>query len=114
MSVTSLNCKEALEAIRGARSISSPNYGFQRQLEEFELRKLKTVRRLIRSHHNVLNSPEMCDNSLTASARSGTSTPVGPSRGSPAGSPQLGTSYRRSPHVPRKLTTTLLRENKTL
>jgi hypothetical protein len=42
-SVTSLNCKEALEAIRGARSISSPNSGFQKQLEDFEIRKLKAV-----------------------------------------------------------------------
>ena len=43
MTVTSLNSKEALKAVRGARDVASPNDGFQKQLLEFESRKLNEV-----------------------------------------------------------------------
>ncbi|KAK2708218.1 hypothetical protein QYM36_013970 [Artemia franciscana] len=35
MSVTSLEWKEALNAVRGARAVANPNSGFQRQLQDF-------------------------------------------------------------------------------
>ena len=35
MAVTNLNWKEALKAIKCSRSIANPNYGFQRQLQDF-------------------------------------------------------------------------------
>ena len=43
MSVTNLRCHEALLAVRGARSLATPNKGFQRQLQEFESNKLPAV-----------------------------------------------------------------------
>ncbi|XP_054164720.1 dual specificity protein phosphatase 22-B-like [Oppia nitens] len=138
MSVTSLNCKEALEALRGARSISAPNYGFQRQLEEFELRRLKAerkrlntkfsqklfqiqdeeeVRKLIGNYHSIIHSPEGSHKSTSipvSNPRSESSSPMGTSQSSQLTSPQLGTSYRRSPHVNRKLNIRLFKDNKTL
>ncbi|XP_068679363.1 dual specificity protein phosphatase 22-like [Montipora capricornis] len=35
MAVTQLNWKDALKAIKCSRSIANPNYGFQRQLQDF-------------------------------------------------------------------------------
>lgn len=35
MAVTNLNWIEALKAIKCSRSIANPNYGFQRQLQDF-------------------------------------------------------------------------------
>jgi len=35
MTVTDLGWREALNAIRGARSVANPNYGFQKQLQNF-------------------------------------------------------------------------------
>ena len=35
MAVTQLNWREALKAIKCSRSIANPNYGFQRQLQDF-------------------------------------------------------------------------------
>jgi len=36
MSVSDLDYRSALDAVRGARSCASPNFGFQRQLLNFE------------------------------------------------------------------------------
>ncbi|KAE8748897.1 hypothetical protein FOCC_FOCC004302, partial [Frankliniella occidentalis] len=36
MSVTSLSWKEALKVVRVGRAVANPNFGFQRQLQEFE------------------------------------------------------------------------------
>jgi len=36
MSVTDLDYRSALDAVRGARSCASPNFGFQRQLLNFQ------------------------------------------------------------------------------
>ena len=38
--------KEAITAIRVSRSVANPNHGFQRQLEEFELKKASEVKNL--------------------------------------------------------------------
>ena len=35
MVVTELNWKDSIKAIKCSRSIASPNYGFQRQLQDF-------------------------------------------------------------------------------
>ncbi|XP_018495924.1 dual specificity protein phosphatase 22-B-like [Galendromus occidentalis] len=51
MTVTSLNSKEALKAVRGARDVASPNDGFQKQLVEFESRKLNEERRRLRGKY---------------------------------------------------------------
>ena len=36
LTVTTLNWKDALKAIKCARSVANPNYGFQRQLQDFD------------------------------------------------------------------------------
>lgn len=43
MSVTSLNWKDGLKCVRAARAIANPNLGFQKQLQEFEGRRLREV-----------------------------------------------------------------------
>lgn len=43
MSVTSLNWKEALKVVRVGRAVANPNFGFQKQLQEFETSKLAEV-----------------------------------------------------------------------
>ena len=35
MAVTQLNWRDAIKAIKCSRSIANPNYGFQRQLQDF-------------------------------------------------------------------------------
>lgn len=46
MSVTQLSWKEALKVVRTGRSVANPNFGFQVQLQDFELNKLVEVRYL--------------------------------------------------------------------
>jgi len=43
MSVTSLNWKEALKVVRVGRAVANPNFGFQKQLQDFEMSKLVEV-----------------------------------------------------------------------
>jgi atypical dual specificity phosphatase len=43
MSVTSLNWKEALKVVRVGRAVANPNFGFQKQLQDFETFKLAEV-----------------------------------------------------------------------
>lgn len=43
MSITSLRWNEALKVVRGARAVSNPNSGFQKQLQDFESSKLPEV-----------------------------------------------------------------------
>ena len=45
MSVTSMNWRESLRAIKCARSVTNPNYGFQRQLQDFYNRDVNNVRK---------------------------------------------------------------------
>lgn len=48
MSVTSLNWKEALKVVRVGRSIANPNYGFQKQLNDFECYRLMEERKRLK------------------------------------------------------------------
>lgn len=43
MSVTTLTWKEALKVVRVGRAVANPNFGFQRQLQEFEAYRLGEV-----------------------------------------------------------------------
>ena len=43
MTCTELSFQEALNAVKGARKIACPNFGFQRQLQNYELNGLKIV-----------------------------------------------------------------------
>ena len=43
MTVTDLPWTEAMNAVRGARKQSNPNFGFQRQLQNYEHTRVKTV-----------------------------------------------------------------------
>ena len=43
MTVTTLGWREALNAIRGARNVANPNFGFQRQLQTYESEHLEEV-----------------------------------------------------------------------
>ncbi|XP_063235871.1 dual specificity protein phosphatase 22-B [Bacillus rossius redtenbacheri] len=48
MSVTTLSWKEALKVVRVGRSVANPNFGFQKQLQEFETCKLAEERKRLR------------------------------------------------------------------
>lgn len=48
MAVTTLSWRDALNAVRGARSIANPNFGFQRQLHDYESDRINEERRRIR------------------------------------------------------------------
>jgi protein-tyrosine phosphatase len=43
MTVTELSYSDALNAVKGARKIANPNFGFRRQLQNYEFTQLKTV-----------------------------------------------------------------------
>lgn len=43
MSVTTLNWRDALSAVRGARNVANPNVGFLKQLNEFDNDRLTDV-----------------------------------------------------------------------
>lgn len=43
MSVTQLSWREALKVVRTGRSVANPNFGFQMQLQDYELYKLHEV-----------------------------------------------------------------------
>ncbi|XP_022190435.1 dual specificity protein phosphatase 15 isoform X2 [Nilaparvata lugens] len=64
MSVTSLNWKEALKVVRVGRSVANPNFGFQRQLQEFEVSRLMEERRRLKERFPSLallaNDEEQC------------------------------------------------------
>jgi len=86
MSVTSLGWVEALNAVRGARDCASPNYGFQRQLLNFEHEGgLEKMRAHLRADFPALPAPyhedeAHCRRMLAAYAQSGNDvkTPVRP------------------------------------
>lgn len=42
MSVTDLQWKDALKVVRVGRSVANPNLGFQKQLQDFEVRLIDT------------------------------------------------------------------------
>ena len=43
MTVTNLGWRDTLNAIRGARNCANPNFGFQKQLQEYEMEGLDKV-----------------------------------------------------------------------
>jgi len=54
MAVTQLNWRDAIKAIKCSRSIANPNYGFQRQLQDFyNLQASKERERLKREFPNT-------------------------------------------------------------
>ncbi|CAG7831160.1 unnamed protein product [Allacma fusca] len=106
MSITSLRWNEALKVVRGARAVSNPNSGFQKQLQEFESTRLAEERRrlaekfpgtiysesdeehckrLLASYNNLLLSRAICEGRCS-SARV---CPTGTCRAH-YGSPKLG------------------------
>ncbi|XP_076350103.1 dual specificity protein phosphatase 22-B-like [Tachypleus tridentatus] len=69
MSVTSLNHKDALKSVRGARSIANPNFGFQKQLHDFEQRRLKVERKRLQQkypNYNLGSDENECQKLLVA------------------------------------------------
>jgi protein-tyrosine phosphatase len=44
MTVTNYGWKDCLNAVRGARSYANPNFGFQRQLQTFDVEKVSSVK----------------------------------------------------------------------
>ena len=48
MTVTDLSCIDAMNSVKGARKATKPNFGFQRQLQNYEHTKVKTVSCLFR------------------------------------------------------------------
>lgn len=49
MTVTNYGWRDCLNAIRGARSYANPNFGFQRQLQNFDVEKLAAERARVKS-----------------------------------------------------------------
>lgn len=49
MTVTDYGWKDCLNAIRGARTYANPNFGFQRQLQNFHVEKLAAERERVKS-----------------------------------------------------------------
>lgn len=45
MTCTELHYQDALNAVKGARKIVNPNFGFQRQLQNYDLIGVRTARR---------------------------------------------------------------------
>ncbi|GAB1597750.1 dual specificity protein phosphatase 22-like [Argonauta hians] len=48
MTITSLGWRESLNAIKGARNCANPNYGFQKQLREYEDNGLEDARKRLK------------------------------------------------------------------
>lgn len=47
MSTTGLSYRDALNTVRGARQVANPNYGFQKQLFDYERSKLHGVNEIL-------------------------------------------------------------------
>ena len=43
MTVTNLGWRDALNSIRGARSVANPNFGFQKQLQNYDSEHIEEV-----------------------------------------------------------------------
>jgi atypical dual specificity phosphatase len=53
MTVTEMPWYDSLNAVRGARKHTNPNFGFQRQLQNFEYTSLKAVHQLKRTQSKI-------------------------------------------------------------
>ncbi|CAH1268820.1 DUSP22 [Branchiostoma lanceolatum] len=51
MTVTNLGWRDTLKAIRQARAVANPNFGFQRQLQEFDAMRLSELRKWLRQKY---------------------------------------------------------------
>ncbi|XP_067652215.1 dual specificity protein phosphatase 22-B-like [Haliotis asinina] len=62
MTVTKLGWKDALNAVRGARNVARPNFGFQHQLQMFEVDGLQEERKRVQEKFpvNPLNDEQSC------------------------------------------------------
>jgi hypothetical protein len=54
MTVTDLSWVDALNSVRGARKVTNPNFGFQRQLQNYEHTRVKTVSLLFKRGWGVV------------------------------------------------------------
>lgn len=54
MTVTNFGWRDCLNAIRGARSYANPNFGFQRQLQNFGVEKLAAERERVKSMYETV------------------------------------------------------------
>ncbi|KAK3603777.1 hypothetical protein CHS0354_042777 [Potamilus streckersoni] len=52
MTISTLGWRDALNAIRGARNVANPNFGFQKQLQRFQVEKLEEERKAIRQKYS--------------------------------------------------------------
>jgi hypothetical protein len=53
MTCTDLTFQETLNAVRGARKIANPNFGFQRQLQNYENSGVKIVNNNLAIYSNT-------------------------------------------------------------
>ncbi|CAL1541302.1 unnamed protein product [Lymnaea stagnalis] len=62
MTVTDLGWRDSLNAIRGARSVANPNFGFQKQLQNYENEHLEEERKKLKAMFptNPFNDEEEC------------------------------------------------------
>ncbi|KAK6982643.1 dual specificity protein phosphatase 22-like isoform X2 [Biomphalaria glabrata] len=62
MTVTDLGWRDSLNAIRGARSVANPNFGFQKQLQNYENEHLEEERKKLKALFptNPFNDEEEC------------------------------------------------------
>lgn len=61
MSVTELGWRDSLNVVRGARNCASPNFGFQRQLLEFQHENLQQERQRLQTKHPRSPFPDVED-----------------------------------------------------
>ncbi|XP_013794919.1 dual specificity protein phosphatase 22-like [Limulus polyphemus] len=68
MCVTSLDHRDAMKVVRGARNVANPNLGFQKQLQDFEHRKISEERKRLRykySHQSLEQDEKICRKLVT-------------------------------------------------
>ncbi|KAF2367509.1 Dual specificity phosphatase catalytic domain [Trinorchestia longiramus] len=64
MSVTTLNWRDALNAVRGARNVANPNVGFLKQLNEFDAERLTDERRRLKEKYPAYASMAQQDEAV--------------------------------------------------
>eukprot|EP00794_Sanderia_malayensis_P018820 gene18820-20716_t len=58
ITVAKIGWKDAIRFVQNSRSVANPNYGFQRQLEEYEFKKADEVRRRLLKKYPLNSSDE--------------------------------------------------------
>ncbi|GFO32912.1 dual specificity protein phosphatase 22 [Plakobranchus ocellatus] len=67
MTVTNLSWRDALNSIRGARTVANPNFGFQKQLQNYESEHIEEERKKFKAtfpHPSPFNDEEECRQNL--------------------------------------------------